>query len=90
MIMGSNTTARLMCRYFSTPDSEAFSSTVDDPATLTLDQQGSPPAAVALCAERSASYTVKEACVMESLWALPCSSLSVHILPPIYLFPHHQ
>ena len=36
MIMGSNMTARLMCRYFSTPDSEAFSSTVDDPATLTL------------------------------------------------------
>ena len=60
MIMGSNMTARLMCRYFSTPDSEA-SSTVDDPATLTLDQQGSPPAAGALGAERSASYTVKEA-----------------------------
>jgi hypothetical protein len=52
MIMGSNMTARLMCRYFGTPDSEAFSSTVDDPATLTLDQQGSPPAAGALGAER--------------------------------------
>ena len=61
MIMGLNLTARLMCRYFSTPDSEAFSSTVDDPATLTLDQQGSPPAAGALGAERSASYTVNEA-----------------------------
>ena len=51
----------VMCGYFSTPDSEAFSSTVDDPATLTLDQQGSPPAAGALGAERSASYIVKEA-----------------------------
>ena len=45
----------VMCRYFSTPDSEAFSSTVDDPATLTLDQQGSPPAAGALGAERTVS-----------------------------------
>ena len=52
MIMGLNLTARLTCRYFSTPDSEAFSSTVDDPATLTLDQQGSAPAAGALGAER--------------------------------------